>query len=99
MKITDKTNTKVHRCGCLFKRDAKMITVPASSKYGKDFEMERVVWSLKTPCEAHRPNFQKKADKLMRRRDRRRGRGWTKTPRYKVKIFNRSKRRERQKIM
>ena len=43
-------------------------------------------WKIHKHCKQHKPNYQKKADKLIERRGKKRGRGYTKSghrPAYK----------------
>jgi len=47
------------------------------------FEKSGIAWVIKKRCKKHTPDFQKKADKIMRKRLRKRGRGWTKSDRKK----------------
>ena len=44
---------------------------------------DKLAWSIKEYCKQHSPNFQKKADKLIRRKDKKRGTGWTKPDKKK----------------
>ena len=50
---------------------------------GCTMKQEEEMWTVNTYCSAHQPNFQKKADKLMRRKDKKRGRGYTKSNKKK----------------
>ena len=61
--------------------------------------VDDVRWIISEQCEAHATNFQKKADKLMRRKERKRGKGWTKPKSYKARKKTIRKMKTRQKIM
>lgn len=40
---------------------------------------ENGVWNISEYCKAHKPNYAKKAEKLIRRKEKKRGRGYTKS--------------------
>lgn len=53
-------------CGCVM--EVKTILREKKSKYHSSSYPVKVR-TLKTPCDIHKPNYAKKADKLMRRRN------------------------------
>jgi len=69
MKIIDKTRKWEHGCGCVMKKVANVVTVKSKSKYKKDFEMEEVCWVIDKPCKQHEPNYRKKSDKMLHKRE------------------------------
>ncbi len=66
-------------------------------KCGCMMEKEENRWFIKDHCKTHRPDFKKKVDKLMRQKEKKSGRGWTKPLVRNQNI--QEKRRMRQKIM
>ena len=78
MEIKNNIDIREYKCGCKMKRVVNRVTVEGS-KYRKDFNMDEVSWVADTYCYLHQPNFQKKADKIMHKRNKKRGRGYTKS--------------------
>jgi hypothetical protein len=48
-------------------------------KCGCSMKQDGIRWVIWTYCKTHQPNFQKKADKLMHKRNKKEGRGYTKS--------------------
>lgn len=59
--------------------DIKDVSNKKETKCGCVMVKENGRWSIDKHCDTHQPNFQKKADKIMRKRTRKRGRGYTKS--------------------
>jgi hypothetical protein len=72
-----KSESIKYRCGCV--AVPQEITIKEESKYRK-IEYSIKVWTISTHCSKHYPNYQKKADKLIHRRKKVGGRGFTKSP-------------------
>ncbi len=62
--------------------DLKLKTTKKHS-CGCTVKQDGIMWTVNTYCPVHQPNFQKKADKLMSRKDKKRGRGYTKSDKKK----------------
>ena len=52
---------------------------------GCRFRKEDSMWSIENYCKRHSPNHKKKTDKLIKRREKKRGRGYTKSNKKKEK--------------
>ena len=84
MKVVKRNNSKWRRekkiekdCGCIY--GVEKTVVSHKSKY-HEYSYELVIRTLKSPCSQHSTNFQKKADKLIHSREKKTGRGYTKSP-------------------
>jgi hypothetical protein len=62
------------KCGCLL--ESHPVRVNKKSKYHEvDYIIKR--WTISDPCKAHATNYAKKSEKIFRKINRKRGKGYT----------------------
>ena len=79
MQIEDKTKEWKHRCGCIIKKQVLPVIFQKKSRYRKEIELDETAWLMDKPCKQHEPDFKKRADKLIKKMNKKRGKGFTKS--------------------
>jgi len=69
---------RTFKCGCVIIRTTANRTFVKETRYAPAIIIPVSVWKLLRRCNSHKINFAKKTDKMIRRSERKRGKGYTK---------------------